>query len=233
MKSRWAWLLLAALLAGCGGGVRAEAPAPPDIKPYKLPTLSGAAVDYHTTPALDRPDPRPDFDAVFSLVMACYPMPSLFNVEVEAQAVANTSRLINLDNTTAGRYYLQIVAKMPLYSSSEIDRVTQREGTVREKLAQDVGQFFEALSQAKLAHRLLGLYSSLESRSQARVQAGLADTIEQVGFLKDTAEAQANVTKWDTASDALRVRLASYCRETERENVSGYLGELQREESNK
>lgn len=197
-------------------------------QPFKLPTFSGEAVDYHAVPALDSVEPRMDFDAVFATVLACYPMPSNFRLDVEAQAVANTAELVNLDNSTQGRYYLQVVAKMPLYSTSEVDRVTQFEAGLREKIAAAVGQFFEALTYSRQSHRELGLYSTLESRAQARVQMGIVDTGEQVSYLDKTIAAQAKVSKWDTTADALRIQLSGYCRESVRPSVSAYLAKVQR-----
>lgn len=204
-----------------------EAPEAPANKVFELPTFSGQTPDFHNVPVLDRQPPRTDFDAVFATVLACYPQKSMFRLDIEAQAVASTASLLNQDNTAAGRHYVQIVAKMPLFSTTEYDRVTQFEANIRAKIAEDITAFFEALAMSTQAHRELGLYSTLESRSQARVARGLVDMSEQVEYAKRSIEAAQKVTKWDTAIDGLRVKLTAYCRDSQIPVVSSYLQQVQ------
>lgn len=224
------------LLTGCAANAwewnpitaAPTAAPPPDelMQPYQLPTFSGDEVSFHTVPALPPPAPRMDFDAVFSTIVACYPVPSNFNIDVKAQIVAQSAEIWNADDTTQGRYYARVVASMPLYSTAEIDRATQFEANIRDKIAQDVGGFFEALSRVTQAHRELGLFSSLESRSQARVKQGVAQTDEQIKYLERTIKAHQTVTTWNTQVNEMRIRLASYCREGRRNAVSAYLGKV-------
>lgn len=195
----------------------------PEIKPFKLPTFSGQDVDFHTTQPIDAPNADLDADSIYEVVLDCYPHPSKHRLDIELQLSASDREMINLDNTRQGKYYAQLVAKLPLYSTTEIERVSQMEIKMRQDIAKAVSTFNQAISMSITAHRQFGLYTSLESRSQSRVKNGLADTKEQIDFLEKTIASQALVTEWDAKLDNSRIELVAMCRETEKEKVSNFL----------
>lgn len=215
---------LSSLLSTCAWAVRDESLAvPPKVEPYKLPTFEGKNVDYHTVMPIDAPNADLDADTIYETILACYPHPSHYKLDVELRLSASDREMINVDNTRQGKYYAEVVAKMPLYSTTEIERLNQMEIKIRESIAKNTALFNQAISMSITAHRQFGLYSSLESRSQTRVKQGIADTQEQIGFLEKVIAAQTLVSEWDAKLDNARIELIAMCRETEKEKVSWFL----------
>jgi len=212
------------VLSTCAYAVRDDTLAvPPKVEPYRLPTFDGKEVDYHTINPLDAPNVDLDADTIYETVLACYPHPSHYKLDVELRLSASDREMINIDNTRQGKYYAEVVAKMPLYSTTEIERLNQMELKIRESAATNVATFNQAISMSITAHRQFGLYSSLESRAQSRVKNGIADTGEQIGFLEKVIAAQTLVSEWDSKLDNARIQLVSLCRENERDKVNAFL----------
>lgn len=209
----------AALALSCTAGA-ADAPPPPP--PWVLPTFDPAndagATAGQQLPRPARPAPAPAKRQPFepgramALVADCWPSPSWFRPEIglEVRSGQKFGAVGSNDQTQAN--YVGIVARMPLYSASELDKEYEREAGRMQQAAQAVGQIVEGLAAAHRARRETELYEALERRAQVRVSEGVAITAEQVGALKEVATAHTAAAQASAKLIAYRLHLQSLCR---------------------
>lgn len=197
----------------------------PEIKPFELPTLSGDAPHYNTpTPAL-RPAPKINPDIIYSTVLQCYPEKSKFKLDLNLVAGMKT----NLDEYKTddwpeiSEHYVGIVAKMPLYSTTEQSRERQWEYQRRTATATSVAAFTQGLADRNYAYRLMGLYLALEARSQQRVAQGVANVNEQVTLLEKVASSQRDILAHEAKIVEHRLALVALCEESYSDQVNQYL----------
>lgn len=147
-----------------------------------------------------------------ALVADCWPSPSWFRPEIglEVRSGQKFGAVGANDQTQAN--YVGIVARMPLYSASELDKEFEREAGRMQQAAQAVGQIVEGLAAAHRARRETELYEALERRAQVRVSEGVAITAEQVGALKEVATAHTAAAQASAKLTAYRLHLQSLCR---------------------
>lgn len=213
-------LIVAALSAAVLSAAAADAPSPPP--PWVLPTFDPVN-DAGPTPGQQlprpaRPAPAPAKRAPFepgrvmALVADCWPSPSWFRPEIglEVRSGQKFGAVGANDQTQAN--YVGIVARMPLYSASELDKEFEREAGRMQQAAQAVGQIVEGLAAAHRARRETELYEALERRAQVRVSEGVAITAEQVGALKEVATAHTAAAQASAKLTAYRLHLQSLCR---------------------
>ena len=93
-----------------------EEQTPPEVKPFKLPSLTGEAVDFHGYLPPLVAAPRLDADGIFEQAVNCFPEASKFKVEVTLEGGLRSQDILTADNTHIGKSYAGIVARMPLYS---------------------------------------------------------------------------------------------------------------------
>jgi hypothetical protein len=117
-----------------------NAPAPPKVKPYEIPTF-GPKRNYRDAPAQWQKAPKIDGDAIFRMVIACYPSKSRWNLDVDLQAAVRTANAVDITGTEIGKSTVGIVARMPLYSATELDREREREYRRRSDTASKVADF--------------------------------------------------------------------------------------------
>lgn len=201
---------------------------PPEIKPFELPTLKGDAPHYNTpTPAL-KPAPKIDPDSIFQTVLNCYPEKSKFKLDLNLVAGMRT----NLDEYNSddwpeiSEHYVGIVGKMPLYSTTEQSRERQWEYQRRTATATSVASFTQALADRNYAYRLMGLYLSLEARSQQRVAQGVANVNEQVALLEKVASSHRDVLAHEAKIVEHRLALVALCESSYSDSVNQYLQKL-------
>ena len=220
--------LVAALLlvSGCVGA--ADAPLPPDVAPYQLPTMTGdaPAIDDRVTPLVVAPSI--DADALFNKLLTCYPTRSKWQIDVDLKAASRIGEDVTsvTNGTDLGRNYAQIVASMPLYSATELDRKQKNEYDLRGDTAKRVATFVTAISARNHAIRELALYQSLESRAAVRVQSGVTGADEQVAFLKEVASTQDALIKAEADIMESRLALSSLCSKESYEPINNYLKTL-------
>jgi hypothetical protein len=198
-------------------------PDAPKIEPFQLPTFDGraGATNDYIEPLVEAP--RVDADAIYAATLNCYPGASTWHVDVNLEAGFRTRGAVGLDDTGIGGHYVGIVARMPLYSVSELEREQAREAQRRAETAALVGQYIAALNKRNTAHRELGLYSALESRSQVRVQLGVIDATEQVGYLEKVIGAYDQIHTQEAAITEKRLALTGLCRDNARDVLDRYL----------
>ncbi len=202
-----------------------EQEKPPALKIYKMPTMADDSLDYHAKPAAIVQAPALDADAIYQAVLGCYPEKSKFNIDVDLRAAIRSSDVLDLeDNATGlGKSYVGIVANMPLYSGKELDREKEREYMRRKDTAKAVADFISAIAGRNHAVRELALYRSLEARSAVRVQQGVTEATEQVGYLEKVASSQDKLINEETKIMESRLLLAGMCDPKNAETIGSWL----------
>ena len=237
-------LLTAILLTGCSLPAQAHsdtetaAPKPeaaraeiPPVEPYKLPTFKGQkpAITHNIAPYIKTP--RLNADAIYQRVLACYPQKSKWQIDVDLRAAmtaADSSFYSSADTSSIGSNYVQIVAAMPLYSATEMDRATKNEHDLRQETAKTVAQLVKAIAARNHALRKIALYTSLEKRSAIRVQGGVVGTTEQVTYLEKVAKAYEAEIDAETDIMTARLALAALCAGDQYDTMNAYLAAISR-----
>ncbi|MBB1489601.1 hypothetical protein [Oceanospirillum sediminis] len=201
-----------------------QAEPPPEIRTYQLPRFDNHAQGNHhsAVPPL-KLAPAIDYDALYQAALNCYPEKSKFGLEVELEGAFKNRKTYDYTGSEIGQHYIGLVARMPLYSASELNREREREYKRRTETASTIGAFLQALAKRNHSIRQLGLYQSLEARSQIRVQQGVATTAEQVQFLEKVALAQESLITAETALAEHRLGLIAACSDDKAPLLNDYL----------
>lgn len=203
-----------------------NAKAPPKVLPFEIPTFDGSAKDFKT-PALPwTKAPKIDGDAVFRTVVACYPARSRWQIDVDLQAALRNTAAVDVTGTSIGRSMVGIVAKMPIYSDTEMDRERQREYQRRTATATVVADYMGQIAKRNAAVRMLALTATMERRAQVRVREGIADADEQIKWLDKTVSAENDLMMTESAVQEARLKLVAQCRDESADTVNAYLTEL-------
>lgn len=202
-----------------------ESEKPPVPKTYKMPTMVDDGLDYHDKPAAIVQAPALDSDAIFTSVLGCFPERSKYDIDVNLRASIRSSDVLDLEDTTTslGKSYVGIIATMPLYSGKELDREKEREYVRRKDTASAVAAFVTAIASRNHAIRELALYRSLEARSAIRVQQGIIEASEQVGYLEKVASSQEKLINEETKIMESRLLLSGMCDPKNAETIGGWL----------
>ena len=155
---------------------------PPKIRPYEVPTF-GEKRNFRDAPAQWQKAPKINGDAIFRMVVACYPNKSRWNLDLDLQAAVRNQNMVDVTGTVIGKNTIGIVARLPLYSATEMDREREREYKRRTDTAGKVAEFIGQLASRNQAVRSLALAAAMESRAQIRVNEGIADAEEQIKYL--------------------------------------------------
>jgi hypothetical protein len=211
------------------GNVQAEEHKPPNIQPYEIPTFTGAPVDYkQIKPAIDAKR-KINGDAIFQIINRCYPLKSGFGLEVNLRGGVNTTMQNKNNSATTVQtydsqaYYAGIVANMPLYSDIEIDKDRKVEYQRRMQTTSTIKELLTAVATKRRSERLMGLYSSLEKRAQARIETGVAPVDEQISYLEKVATTQGELDTAEAAIEGSRLALIGQCRPEVVEQVNNYI----------
>ena len=202
-----------------------NAKEPPKVRPYEIPTF-GAKRHFKDAPAQWQKAPKIDGDAVFRMIVACYPTKSRWGLDVDLQAAVRTANAVDITGTAIGKSTVGIVARMPLYSATEMDREREREYRRRSDTASKVADFVGQLATRNQALRVLALAAAMESRAQIRVNEGIADAEEQIKYLDKVAAAENQLITAEAKAMDARLSLVAQCRDEEAERVNAYLTEL-------
>lgn len=201
-----------------------NAPAPPKVQPYEIPTF-GQKRNFRDAAQWQKA-PKIDGDAIFRMVIACYPNKSRWNLDVDLQAAVRTANAVDITGTAIGKSTVGIVARMPLYSATEMDREREREYRRRSDTAGKVAEFVGQLATRNQALRTLALAAAMESRAQIRVNEGIADAEEQIKYLDKVAAAENQLVTAEAKAMDARLSLVAMCRDEEADAVNAYLTEL-------
>lgn len=203
--------------AGCSAQ-QDNKPAPP----HQLPVFDGEARSHLITVDPLRLDPGPDSTELFERVMGCYPAASLFRAELHAEVrtgkVGGGSDGNGQPSPGGG-----VVLRIPLWSSMDLERERERESQRRQKVAASVGAFVGALVEWRLSGRELDLLRSIEKRAQLRVQAGVAETDEQLKALERVAALERERIQHIAKITQARLEMIGLCSGELASNVAHYL----------
>jgi hypothetical protein len=205
-----------------------DTPPPPEVQPFEVPTFDGEAADFREEIPPLIPAPKLDADRLYQAAIDCYPSPSTWRIDIGLKTGYRTKDLAttttdNIEVSEIGGLYAKIVARMPLYSTTEIDREREREYQRRVEVAKLVGELVQAAAKRHTAHRQLGLYSALERRAQVRVQRGIVPASEQVDYLEKVIKAHEEIIAQDAAITEKRLALVGGCRPEASDTLNRYL----------
>lgn len=185
---------------------------PPEVEPYRVPTMIGDELNFKAKPAPLVKAIAIDADEVFNRVLACFPERSKYQLDVHLRAAVRTSPTLDVEDVSGlGNSYVGIVANMPLYSSNELDRQKEREYNRRKDTAKAVADFVSSIAARNHAVRSVALYRSLEARAAIRVQQGIVEATEQVGYMEKVAHAQKELVNQEAKIMETRLMLAGMC----------------------
>jgi hypothetical protein len=204
---------------------RETAPSPPEVKPYKIPTLNGQTRDFHYIPPI-KLSKVIDADEVFRMIINCFPERPKWGIEIKSVAglrYTEQNTVSTFDTAGLSRYYAGIVAEMPLYSAEELHKQRTQEYQRRGEVATNVAALLKALADRDRALRLIGIDESVEARSQIRVYEGIAPAEEQIGYLKEVASRTGDLVTAEASITAARLALAGQCRDELADQVNDYL----------
>lgn len=243
IDARLAWigacLAGASLLAWSADPVadrRPDAKATPEAgseteRPFLLPTYSGDSPSIHPPDKPPAPGVAPDARDLYERALACWPVRSLFRGEVTLEGRVRNERGLYLDDSQGvasgtSRASAALVARIPLYSSIELDREREREWSRRVRVAESAGAFVSVLAECDKLRRQLDLLRALERRSQERVRAGVAETAEQVAFMEKVAGAEGEIVRLSGMLQKARIELLGNCHEHHADALDAHIKQL-------
>lgn len=224
-----AWLLAALLVvAPTKGEEKRETESEEgERKPFLLPTYSGDKTSHHAPPKPKASGPYPEPRELYDYALRCWPAASYMRAEISVEGRAQNVTTTGVDESgimrNLGRNSAALVARIPLYSATELDREREREYMRRTKLADSVGNFITALTDRHKTNRELELMRALEKRSQKRVQIGVTDTAEQVGYLQKVVNLEGELVKQRGLLEKSRLELIGHCKVDEADGMDRYL----------
>lgn len=208
---------------------REEAPKPPSYKPFNLPRYDQGDNRHYNrhVPPLVRA-PKVDGDLLFKAVINCYPASSFWKIDIALRGRLQTDGGLQTteDGSVIGGSYIGIVAKMPLYSTTEVDRQREREMRRRQATAKVIADFVAGVASRNHGLREFGLYSALEARAHERVQQGIVGVEEQVKYLEKIASTQEKLIKDESKIMENRLTLAGMCADDKSSTMNNYLMDL-------
>jgi hypothetical protein len=195
------------------------------IPPYQVPTFTGESTEWHKIKPAINPAKTVNADLIVETINACYPVPPM-NIEISLRSgltykPPTTGAMVQ--TLDASQYYGGIVATMPLYSGVEIDKEQKLAIDRKLKTVESVAQMLTALSTKRRAERLIGLYISLEKRSQKRVQEGIVSVDEQIIMLEKVAITQGELDTANATIEGSRLSLIHQCKTEDIERLNNFI----------
>ncbi|MCJ8352000.1 hypothetical protein [Moritella sp.] len=197
----------------------------PTVLPFEVPRLHGKSESFKRPVDPLTRSPLIDTDSIYYAALNCYPEQSTFKISVDLVAgyKANTDQFNDNDWPDITDHYIGIVAKMPIYDTTDRSRSRDREYNRRVKTAAHVAGFAQALANRNYAYREIGIYIAMEARAQARVSQGIVGVDEQIKYLEKTAGAQRNIIKTTAEATEHRLALVAMCDSEKSSNLNNYL----------
>ncbi len=195
-----------------------------EIEPYAMPTFTGEPVNWHKIKPAINPLKAIDGDYLFNQVNKCYPIKP-WGITVKLKGGVNYRETVanEIASSDSSKYYAGIVFNMPLYSGVEIDKEANREYNRRLKTSDIIAKLMTSVAKKRRAERLMGLYLSLEKRSQERVKQGIVSVDEQILYLEKTAQTQADLDTANAEIEGARISLVAQCRPEVSEKVDSLI----------
>ena len=210
--------------------VALDKPKAPNVQPYQVPTYDGKPGDFRAKIPELAQFPDVDTEAVFKVVVNCFPERVPWGFEVKAVAGArytdNSNTVSTFDTAGLSKYYAGVVAEIPIFSASEVNTERRTEYQRRTQLSDNIAKFIQGLAAMRRAWREIGIYNAATLRSQARVKEGIAPTTEQFGYVEKVAEAYSKLDDAKASVEGARLALYGQCRNEVADEVNEYLKAL-------
>lgn len=171
----------------------------------------------HALPEFDvQVPPMPEARQLYQRTLDCWPSASRFRAELSLEGRLSQRGGTWLDNTsgqiTSGApVSASLVARLPLYSASEMDREREREWLRRRRAAEGVGQWLAQLADRQRMRQELSLMKSLEKRARQRVLHGIVDSSEQVHYMERVADLEGQLLRQSGLIERTRLELLGFC----------------------
>lgn len=198
---------------------------PEIVPPYQVPTFTGEDTEWRKMKPAINPAKTVDADLITHTINACYPVAPM-NLEVAVKVGTNyrpTNSAGTIQTADSASYYAGVVASMPLYSGVEIDKEQKLAIDRKLKTVEAVAQMLTALSTKRRAERMLGLYLSLEKRSQKRVADGIVAVDEQINALEKVATTQGELDAANATIEGSRLALIHQCKAEDVERLNNFI----------
>lgn len=176
---------------------------------FELPPVEENSSDFKHIPPYHSPEKKKDWRELNRLILGCYPQKSFFeNFNVDFRLQRNVS---DYDSLEGSGNVASIIASIPLYSATNLERERDREFKRRADVAKNVAEFAKADSKLKHTARMLGLWQALEMRSQIRVREGIISISEQIQAMEKISKYLSDKEEEEAALLAARLVLLNHC----------------------
>jgi hypothetical protein len=155
----------------------------------------------------------PDSRELYQRTLDCWPNTQHMKAEVaiEGRVSQRNDGWIYSNGYPASGNSASLVARLPLYSATEMEREREREWTRRRRAAEAVGQWLSQVSDRQRIKQQLELMKSLEHRARLRVLAGIVDSSEQVHYMEKVAELDGQLMRQHGLIQRSRLELLGFC----------------------
>ncbi len=205
----------------------------------KNPHLIWAAAFALATPlwAEDVPHALPEFQTLphvlpnprelYQRALDCWPGPSHFRAELSLEGRLSPRANAWIDSggqiTSGSPISASLVARLPLYSATELDREREREWLRRRRAAEAVGQLLSQLADRQRLRQEWGLMKALERRARLRVISGIVDSSEQVRYMERVADLEGQLLRQRGQIERSRLELLGFCDQAHAEALDAHL----------
>ena len=190
--------------------------------PLQAQDVSHALPEFQTVPHV-LPNPR----ELYQRALDCWPGPSHFRAELSLEGRVSPRGSAWIDGTgqiTPGAPVgASLVARLPLYSATELDREREREWLRRRRAAEAVGQLLTHLADRQRLRQEWGLMKVLEKRARQRVISGIVDSSEQVRYLERVADLEGQLLRQAGQIERSRLELLGFCDQAHADALDAHL----------
>jgi hypothetical protein len=169
------------------------------------------------------PDPRD----LYQRALDCWPSASHFRAELSLEGRIGQRSGSWIDSggqiTSGAPASASLVARLPLYSATELDREREREWMRRRRAAEAVGQLLTQLADRQRLRQEQELMRALEKRARQRVLSGIVDSTEQVRYMERVADLEGQLLRQSGQIERSRLELLGFCDQTHAEALDAHL----------
>lgn len=175
------------------------------------------------TPPLVLPPSR----ELYQRTLDCWPSASHFRAELSVEGRLTPRSTAWIDSagqiTSGAPVSASLVARLPLYSASELDREREREWMRRRRAAEAVGQLMTQLADRQRLRQEWRLMKGLEKRARLRVISGIVDSNEQVRYMERVADLEGQLLRQSGQIERSRLELLGFCDQAHADALDAHL----------
>ncbi len=179
------------------------------------------------TPPLHLPPSRD----LYQRTLDCWPSASHFRAELSVEGRLSPRSNTWIDSggqlTSGAPVSASLVARLPLYSATELDREREREWMRRRRAAEAVGQLMTHLADRQRLRQEWTLMKALEKRARLRVISGIVDSSEQVRYMERVADLEGQLLRQIGHIERSRLELLGFCDQAHADALDAHLRTFQ------